>query len=128
MPPPLDPGEQDFGSQNRVGNAVSAVGHREEHPWPPLCVRAKERQPGSPTIPARSVRCVSISYWSNAVLAAVLPQATSRCSSTMTSIPWAASSRAISAPLMPPPTTATSQDAFSSSGGKACMSPFFTAQ
>ncbi|MDN5507097.1 MAG: hypothetical protein L0H10_25250, partial [Comamonas sp.] len=41
----------------------------------------------------------------SAVLAAVLPQPMSRCSITATSWPCRDSSSAISAPVMPPPTT-----------------------
>ncbi len=71
---------------------------------------------------------VSISYCSKAVLAEELLQPTSRCSSTTTSWPWPASSSAISAPVMPPPITATSQRRSSRNAGNADISPFLTAQ
>ena len=54
-----------------------------------------------------------------AVLAAVLPQPTSRSSTTATSCPCAANPSAISAPVMPPPTMATSLR-YDTPTGKCC--------
>ena len=71
---------------------------------------------------------VSISYCRSAVLAAELPQPTSRCSSTTTACPCCENSSAMSAPVMPPPTIATSQRTSSVSGGNAVIRPFLIAQ
>ncbi|CTP91109.1 hypothetical protein XTALMG727_3312 [Xanthomonas translucens pv. arrhenatheri LMG 727] len=72
--------------------------------------------------------CVSISYCSSAVLAEVLPQPMSRCSSTATSWPCAISSSAIKAAVMPPPTIATSQRRSLCNCGKLCIRPLRTDQ
>ena len=71
---------------------------------------------------------MSISYCSSAVLAAVLPQPMSRCSTTATSSPSPAIACAINAAVMPPPTIATSQRWSASSRGNGFIKPFFTAQ
>ena len=60
----------------------------------------------------------SISYCSRAVLAAVLPVATSRPSRTTTSSPRACSSSATRAPVIPAPTTATSHERSAASGAE----------
>jgi hypothetical protein len=55
------------------------------------------------------MRCVSISYCSSAVVAEVLPCATSRDSSTTMRLPVSMSASATRAAVMPAPTIAMSQ-------------------
>jgi hypothetical protein len=60
---------------------------------------------------------LSVAYWRSAVLAAVLPIATSRLSTRTVSTPSPTRRCATSAPVMPPPMMATSQVCRRSSGG-----------
>ena len=95
------PGAPRLGSRVRASRPMPAPPRR----------KAGSSAPRAPGRPGRSgrTRWVSISYWMRAVVAEVLPRPISPASSTTVEIPSPANRWATSAPVIPPPMTATSQ-------------------